>query len=199
MIYGIYTVSLKFKTPSELGRELNFQNKTTDVLESILEFNNKYSSWSKRLILLSMGKNHMNLLLVLEKSKDKISTREIRSFTAYLRREKNWSVYSKDPTKLFEGFNFRKIMLNESIKLISSISADLVDLQRPHLDIITDAEAENVVNNHQPQNIESHSDLTDDQAIAILKYLQETKHLGAHNIEKQETIIQIKDLLVKWV
>lgn len=46
---------------------------------------------------------------------------------------------------------------------------------------------------------ETNDDLSDKQAIAIFNYLLKTKDLGSDNEKKKETIIQIKDSLMKWL
>lgn len=126
MIYGIYNISLKLKTPSQEGKQANFKDKIDDVLESVQEFNYKYRSWSKRIILLNIEKNFfLNVLLILEKKKEKVSTRELRTFTGYLRREKkNWGILSRDSSKLFEGFNFSMIDLIEAKMLVEQLKEE---------------------------------------------------------------------------
>jgi hypothetical protein len=42
-------------------------------------------------------------------------------------------------------------------------------------------------------------DLDDEQTLATLNYLLKTKNLGIKNKAKKETILQIKDLLFKWI
>ena len=131
MIYSLYSISLKLKTPSEKGKKANFKDDQDDLAEALHEFNMKYRSWSKRLILTKIENNFFNIILVIEKDKDKISTREIRSFTAYLNKEKNWSVYSRESSKLFGGIKFLEISLNEAKEIISTfISIVVIELQK---------------------------------------------------------------------
>lgn len=42
-------------------------------------------------------------------------------------------------------------------------------------------------------------EIKDEQALAILNYLLQTKHLGSQQAEKLDTVVQIKDMLVKWL
>lgn len=204
MIYNIYSISLKFKTPSEEGKKLSFKNMTTDLLEALYEFNIKYRCWSKRLVLTQIENNFFNILLIIEKEKEKVSTREIRSFTAYLNKQKNWSVYSRETSKLFEGVRFSKISLEEAKEVISAIDkqSDLFSTQKEDIDfLLTQSKLtqKEISDEKKKMSTQTIHDLSDEQAIAIFNYLLKTKNLGSSHGEKNETILHIKDMLVKWL
>jgi len=205
MIYSLYSISLKLKAPSEKGKKANFKDDQDELLEALHEFNMKYRSWSKRLILTKIENNFFNLVLVIEKDKDKISTREIRSFTAYLNKEKNWSVYSREASKLFGGIKFLEISLNEAKEIISTIQSDsqLYKLQEEDISFLLQTQSkltQKEINEEKNKiSFETNEDLSDEQALAILNYLIKTKNLGNNYQKKKETIIQIKDMLIKWL
>lgn len=198
MIYSLYSISLRLKTPSQEGKKINFNDKEKDLFEALNEFNAKFRSWSKRLILTKIEHNFFRLILVVEKQKDKISTREIRSFTAYLNKEKNWSVYSRESSKLFEGIKFSKITFNEAKEIVSNISTDSTMYNMQEEDIVFLLQKEDI---KEPYNVflEPNDDLSDEQAVAIFNYLLKTRNLGSNNEDKKKTILQIKDLLIKWL
>lgn len=205
MVYSLYSISLKLKTPSEKGKKINFKNNLDDLLDALEEFNKKYRSWSKRLILTKIEDKFFNIVLIIEKHKDKVSTREIRSFTAYLNKEKNWSVYSRETSKLFEGIKFSKISLDEAKDVISTIESDteLYKSQKEDIEFLFQtqnqltkkeiSEEKNKISN------QTNHDLSDEQAIAIFNYLIKTRDLGINQKEKKESILQIKDILTNWL
>jgi len=205
MIYSLYSISLKLKTPSEQGKKVNFKNDQDDLLEALYEFNMKYRSWSKRLILTKIENNFFNIILVIEKDKDKISTREIRSFTAYLNKEKNWSVYSRESSKLFGGIKFLEISHSEAKNIISTIQSEsqLYKLQEEDISFLLQTEnqlTQKEINEEKNKtSCETNEDLSDEQAVVIFDYLIKTKNLGNNYKKKKETILQIKDMLIKWL
>lgn len=71
MVYGLYSISLKLKTPSEEGKKINFQDNEDELLDALHEFNTKYRSWSKRLILSKIEKTFLILYLLLKNIKIK--------------------------------------------------------------------------------------------------------------------------------
>lgn len=205
MVHNIYRISLKLKTPSAEGKKINFKENEDDLFDALHEFNMKYRSWSKRLILTNIENNFFDILLVIEKHKDKVSTREIRSFTAYLNKEKNWSVYSRDPSKLFEGIKFSNISLDEAKEIITNIesSTKLYSLQEENIKFLLQTKS-----NINPKDINQeksdlflgiNEELSDEQALAIFDYLLKTKLMGNNYEKKKETISQIKDMLFKWI
>jgi hypothetical protein len=205
MIYNLFSVSLKLKTPSEEGKKVNFKVFEDDIFEAANEFNLKYNSWNKRIIITEIESNFFKVILMVEKYKEKVSTREIRTFTAYLNKEKNWSIYSRDTSKLFEGINFSNISLSEAVDTISTIDVDskIYKLQKNDIEFLL--EPKNQVtseDNTEEKNeilINPYHDLDDEQTLATLNYLLKTKNLGIKNKAKKETILQIKDLLFKWI
>jgi hypothetical protein len=170
-----------------------------------MEFNNKYNSWSKRLIITKVEHNFCDVLLIIEKYKEKISTREIRTFTAYLNKEKNWSVFSRDSSKLFEGINFSNISIDKACDTISNIyiNSKMYLLQKKDIEfLLQNKNKVNLKEDKEEKNemfMEIYHDLDDEQALVTLDYLLKTRYLGIKNKEKQEIILQIKDLLFKWI
>ncbi|WP_105616179.1 hypothetical protein [Vallitalea okinawensis] len=205
MVYSLYCISLKLKTPSEKGKKINFKNNQEDLLEALEEFNKKYRSWSKRLILTKIEDKFFNLVLIIEKDKEKVSTREIRSFTAYLNKEKNWSVYSRETSKLFEGIKFSKITLEEAKEIITTFDSntELFELQKENIDYLRQTQNQltkkEISEEKSKISNQTNHDLSDEQAIAIFNYLIKTKDLGINHKEKKESILQIKDILTNWL
>lgn len=198
MIYSLYNISLKLKTPSQEGKKINFNDINKDLYESLKEFNSKFRSWNKRLILTKIENNFFELILVVEKQKDKVSTREIRSFTAYLNKEKNWSIYSRESSKLFEGIKFIQLTFNEAKDIISNINIDsfLYKIQKDDIEFLLREKDE--VKESVKSNLEYSEILTDEQAISIFDYLLKTKEIG-NNEDKKRTVSQIKQILSNWV
>jgi hypothetical protein len=205
MIYSLFSVSLKLKTPSEEGKKTNFKVFEDDIFEAANEFNLKYNSWNKRIIITEIENNFFTVLLLIEKYKDKISTREIRTFTAYLNKEKNWGVFSRDSSKLFEGINFSNISIDKACDTISNIdiTSKMYKSQKKDIEFLLEPKNQlTTKDNTEGKNempIDMYHDLDDEQTLATLNYLLKTMNIGINNREKQETILQIKDLLFKWI
>lgn len=202
---SFYRIALRFKTPTEEGKSVDFHSLMDDILEAIEQFNDKFRNWSKRLILCSLS-NHLNLLLVIENDKDKVTTREIRSFTAYLYHEKGWKAYSRETSKLFEGVRFTKISINEANDELKSINFDTIsDKQNKDIEellsyIKKNVQNDNIVIDKTNFNEDMYIDeLTDEQSLAIFTYLLETKDLGNSQNKKKDTISKIKNILLEWL
>lgn len=203
MVRCIYGISLRLKTPSEEGKKVNFYSKKDDLLEAAKEFNEKYRLWSKRIIVAQIQKSHFNLILAVEKNKEKITTREIRSFTAYLNHEKDWKQFSRETSKLFEGIEFEKISVDEAEKKLKEIvrQEDLYEVQKIDVNYLLENMSSlkhNLSNNFSNANEET-DDIDDEQALAILQYLLKTRDLGSSFQAKRETINEIKNILLKWI
>ena len=139
VIMKAYNICLRLKTPSTEGKLLSFIDKTKDILESAEIFNKKFSGWSKTILITGIQKDRINLLLILEKEKHNISTREIRSFTAYLYHEKMWNIYSRETAKLFEGIIFKEVDKKDLV-------ATLYELKNGKLTIMNSDTLDNLIN-----------------------------------------------------
>ena len=204
MIKHIYDMTIKLITPSEKGSQLDFTTKQEDILEAACFFNEKFRSWSKRILVYMISKKSIHLLLFLEseKKQDNISAREIRFFTAYLNHQKNWKDYSRSSSKLFESVNTSLSNMEEARHRVDSIEPEsaIYKMQKEEIDyILKQALKMDALKARKAQSGEDDTDLTDDEIIAVVTYLIRTKNKGIKREQKSETITQLKDLLREWV
>ena len=204
MIKHIYDMTIKLITPSEKGSQLDFTTKQEDILEAACFFNEKFRSWSKRILIYMISKKSIHLLLFLEseKKQDNISAREIRFFTAYLNHQKNWKEYSRSSSKLFESVNTSLSNMEEAGYRVDSIEPEsaIYKMQKEEIDYFLKQVLKiDALKARKAQSGEDDADLTDDEIIAVVTYLIRTKNKGTKREQKSETITQLKDLLRDWV
>lgn len=199
MIKNIYDVTLKLITPSKTGDRIDFTKKEKDILEAVYYFNDKFRMWDKRIIIHMVSKKSIHLLLIMEKEKapDHVTAREIRFFTMYLNKEKEWNQYSRNTSKLFEGANFEEVDLEVAQQLINEIdeASALFDVQHEEIEFLK---------NYNPRMMgepaeNSEGYISDEDVIAVVTYLVRTKNKGRRSDEKQETLGKIKNMLEKWM
>lgn len=204
MIKHIYDMTIKLITPSEKGSQLDFTTKQEDILEAACFFNEKFRSWSKRILIYMISKKSIHLLLFLEseKKQENISAREIRFFTAYLNHQKNWNEYSRSSSKLFESVNTSLSNMEEAGYRVDSIEPEsaIYKMQKEEIDYFLKQVLKiDALKARKAQSGEDDADLTDDEIIAVVTYLIRTKNKGTKREQKSETITQLKDLLRDWV
>jgi len=197
-------MTIKLITPSEKGSQLDFTTKQEDILEAACFFNEKFRSWSKRILIYMISKKSIHLLLFLEseKKQENISAREIRFFTAYLNHQKNWNEYSRSSSKLFESVNTSLSNMEEAGYRVDSIEPEsaLYKMQKEEIDyVLKQALKMDAIKARKAQSGEDDTDLTDDEIIAVVTYLIRTKNKGIKREQKSETITLLKDLLREWV
>jgi len=199
MIRNIYDVTLKFITPSQMGDRIDFTEKEKDILEAVYYFNEKFRMWNKRIIIYMVSKKSIHLLLVMEKEKetDHISAREIRFFTMYLNNEKEWNQYSRNSSKLFESVNFERIDLETAQQQVGAIdeATKLYDSQLEEIEYVKYYEREVGGESSDSADVL----VTDEDLLATVQYLVQTKERGRRGDEKRETLDKIKSLVEKWI
>lgn len=206
MIKHIYDMTLKLITPSEKGNQLDFTAKQEDILEAACFFNEKFRSWSKRILIYMISKKTIHLLLFLEneKKQENVSAREIRFLTAYLNNQKNWRDYSRSNSKLFESVNTSLCSMEAARHQVDGIEpgSDIYNMQKEEIEFVLKEGLKMDARQAQAKLIQSgeeNADITDDDIIAIVNYLVKTKNKGPKRDLKGETISQLKDLLKDWV
>lgn len=203
MIRDIYRVVLKLKTPSDEGRQLDFQTQKPNILEAVSAFNEKFRVWSKRIVIIDIEKKSIALLLFIEKDKKQITTRELRSFTAHLNHEFGWEKYSREKSKLFAGTSFNEVSHEEAVIILKNKVKDFIREDQDEeinkiLNLIEEV-ATNSLANMSNIGMSYDQELNDEQAIKVLEYLLKTRNLGKNYVKKQETISQIKKMLIEWL
>lgn len=201
MIKHIYGMTLKLITPSEKGNQLDFSAKQEDILEAACFFNEKFRSWSKRILIYMISKKSIHLLLFLEseKKQENISARDIRFFTAYLNNQKNWNEYSRNSTKLFESVNTSLCNMETALHQTDGIAHDsyMYNMQKEEIDFVLKEGLK--MDARQVQREEDNAAMTDDDIITIVTYLVKTKNKGIEREQKSKTILQLKALLRDWI
>jgi len=194
---NIISIVLKIKSPSSDAAELDFTEKTEDILESVNIFNDKFRDWSKRIIITSLSKRAMHLLMVIERANiaENLSVKEIRSFIQYLRNNKGWSVYSREENKMFETVEFYKVDTNAAISILHRVKPDsiLYKNQKEDIDFMKEAEI------FKETDSGSSADMDDEDIITVIEYLIKTKKKGTKAREKAEDIETIKKVIKKWL
>ncbi len=194
---NVIKIVLKVKSPASNVDELNFTEKTDEILESANVFNDKFRDWSKRIIITQITKRAMHLIMVLEKANiaENLSVREIRSFIQYLRNDKGWSIYTREKHKMFETVEFYKLDKDALIAHINKVKANsfLYESQKNDVDFINEIDTIKNIDNRLI------ADINDEDMITVLEYLIKTKEKGIKTKEKAEDIAKIKLILSKWL
>lgn len=201
MIKDIFDMTLKLITPSEKGKLLDFTTKQDDILEAVCSFNEKFRTWSKRIIVYMISKKSIHLLLFMEKEKghDQITAREIRYFTTYLNNKKQWNEYSRNSSKLFESVNLSSCSLDTAKRQIEGLDKGSVIITS-QIEEIEFLETESLKAAGREDTMPRQSeDMNDEDIIAIVNYLVKTKNKGENMKQKNETLSQMKILLKKWL
>lgn len=202
MIKKIYDMTLKLITPSEKGSRLDFTTKQDDILEAVCFFNEKFRTWSKRVIVYLISKNSIHLLLLMEKEKDQghITAREIRYFTTYLNNIKMWNEYSRNESKLFESVNFYYCSIDIAKRQIDGIDekSDIYRVQFEDIDFFR-KEVLRSAGEETFRAAEDDNEITDDDIVPIVSYLIKTKNKGDNSKRKIETLSSIKNILKEWI
>ncbi len=201
MIKNIYDVALKLITPSEQGARLDFTAKQDEILEAACFFNEKFRTWSKRIIVYMISKKSIHLLLLMESEKlEHVTAREIRFFTAYLNNQKGWSEYSRNSSKLFEGVNFAACSLDAAQRQAAAIDKDseLALMQAEDIDFLI---RESLKTGSQPvvPADQEESGMSDEDVLAVVSYLVKTRSKGERSVQKAETLVHLKEILKEWL
>ncbi len=202
MIKNVYDMTLKLITPSEIGSQIDFMSKQDDILEAVCFFNEKFRTWSKRIIVYMISRKSIHLLLFMESEKklENITAREIRFFTTYLNNRKGWKEYSRNSSKLFESVNFYSCGLQEALHQINGMDAesDAFMMQVEEIEFIR-KESQKPVARNDYSDIQDLEEMSDEDVIVIVNYLVKTRNKGEKSEQKAETLFQLKELLKKWL
>lgn len=194
---NIIKVVLKVKSPSMAANELDFTQKTEEILEAVNVFNDKFRDWSKRIIITQITKRAMHLLLVMEKSTvaENLSVREIRYFIQYIRNSKGWNIYTKEKNKMFETVEFSRLDKNTTIIHRDKVIANevLYRAQKQDIDFMSEAETIKVIADNQIV------EMSDEDMITVLEFLTKTKDKGKKSGDKIGDIEKIKTILSRWL
>jgi len=194
---NVIKIVLKVKSPSLNVNELDFTEKSDEILDAVNIFNDKFRDWSKRIIITQLTKRAMHLLMVLEKANvsENLSVREIRSFIQYLRNDKGWSIYTREKNKMFETVEFYKIDTDALISILDKVKSnqDLYEAQKVDIDFMNELETIKVIGDNPIVEMD------DEDMITVLKYLIKTKDKGVKSGEKAEDISKMKLILSKWL
>lgn len=194
---NVIKIVLKVKSPSMEANELNFTQKSEEILEAVNVFNDKFRDWSKRIIITQLTKRAMHLLMVLEKANvaENLSVREIRSFIHFLRNDKGWRVYTREKNKMFETVEFYKLDKDTLISVLDKVKSNnlLYESQKQDIDFM------NEIDNIKVMGDSPIIEMDDEDMITVLKYLITTKEKGVKSGEKAEDIAKMKLILSKWL
>jgi hypothetical protein len=197
MVRKLYNITLKLKTPSNEGSVIDFTEKQSDILEAVGVFNEKFRAWDKRIVIYMITKKSIHLLLAMEKEKgsENTSARDIRFFATYLNSVKNWHVFSRNSTNLFESVNFSLADTQTAKEIVQSIGSDTQLYIAQHEDI----EFFNALKTSAMINAGEIGEITDEEAVAVINYLIKKKNKGERSLEKKTSLTEIKKILKKWM
>jgi len=193
----IIRIVLKIKSPSTDETDLDFTEKSDEIISAVNVFNDKYRDWSKRIIVTQITKRAMNLLLVMEKTNiaENLSVREIRYFIQYLRNNNGWNNYTREKHKMFETVEFTRLDKEASINYMNKVISNefLYQEQKEDVDFLNNVEVNRIM-------VENHIiDMSDEDMITVLNYLITTQDKGIKCKEKIADISRIKVILNKWL
>jgi len=191
MFKKFYKTVLTLKVPNVKGENLDFTTKKSEIQRAQDSFNQKFAGWRKRLIIGKIEKDRIELALIMECDKENITAREIGHFSKCLCNNENWSQYSSEDTKLFKSILFEEISLTE----LKNLVVDYKDEEFwNELEKFQPTSSNNKIENYKIE------DLSDEEALAALKYLMKTKNknIGATNSQQKIwTINQIKKIILE--
>jgi hypothetical protein len=196
----IIKIVLKIKSPSTEAADLDFNSLSDEILEASLNFNDKFRDWSKRLIVNQIAKRSIHMLLIMEKEKNQenLSAREIRSFTSYLRTNKGWFKYTKDPNKMFAGVDFIAVAKREAEELLNkAISNEHLFVSQEQDILFMQQQLERGA--AEVELSEYGQDLNDEDAMVVMEYLLKTQDKGSRADKKLDDVMRIKTILKKWL
>lgn len=194
---NVVKIVLKVKSPILETKELDFTEKTDEILEAVSIFNDKFRDWSKRIIITQITKRAIHLLMVLEKATvaENLSVREIRFFIQYLRNEKGWSAYTREKNKMFETVEFYrpdKEALDTCLEKVKSRNT-LFEAQKLDIEFMNENETVSAIGENRTTEME------DDDMITVLNYLVKTQNKGPKASDKAEDLAKMKLILSKWL
>jgi len=194
---NVIKIVLKIKSPASEAENLDFAEKTEEILESVKVFNDKFRDWSKRIIITHLTKRAMYLLIVIERANvaENLSVKEIRSFIQYLRNNKGWSIYSREKNKMFETVEFYKLDIDKVISTLDKVKLNntLYQSQKEDIDFMEETDTIKALEHN------TNADMDDEDMITVLNYLIRTRNKGIKAGEKAEDIEHIKIILHKWL
>ncbi|GBG56080.1 hypothetical protein SPFL3102_00589 [Sporomusaceae bacterium FL31] len=203
-----YFFKLKLKSPTSLALETDFQKLTCDISEAVEFFNQKFRG-IKEIILSDVEFSIISLILNFEyEPKEQVTAKELTVFSRYLHNEKEWVRFSRERTKLFIPITIIKFTDEDLLKYVSTLGRNLIEYERYFNRLGDDAfdklySSENIKYEfYNPKENEGlNSDMTEEQIIAIIKFLFATKDLGPAPgvFKKNQAIEDIKKILIPWV
>lgn len=196
----IIKIVLKIKSPSEEATDLDLNSLSDEILEAVLNFNDKFRDWDKRLIVNQIAKRSIHMLLIMEKKKvqENLSAREIRSFTSYLRTNKGWFKYTRDPNKMFTGVDFIAVGKREAEELLNKAISNEHLFTAQEQDILF-MQQQFERGSAEVELYENGLDLNDEDAMIVMEYLLKTQDKGSRAEMKLDDVLRIKTILKKWL
>ncbi len=196
----IIKIALKIKSPSDEAQNFDFNEKASDVMEAVNDFNEKYRDWSKRIVIVHLAKKSMHMLLIVEKVNiaENISVREIRYFISHLRNKKNWKAYTRELNKMFETVEFTKVGIDEMLAYYHKVKQNdyLYEHQKEDVDFMAEIPDSP---NRVPKVSNSPIEMCDEDIVTVIEYLLKTKDKGGRVKQKEADINDIKQILNKWL
>lgn len=191
---------MKIKSPSKDAVDLDLNSLSDEILEAVLNFNDKFRDWDKRLIVNQIAKRSIHLLLIMEKEKvqENLSAREIRSFTSYLRTNKGWFKYTRDPNKMFTSVDFIAVGKREAEELLNKAISNehLIAAQEQDILFMKQQLERGAA---EVELFENGLDLSDEDAMTVMEYLLKTQDKGSRSEKKIDDVLRIKTILKKWL
>lgn len=212
-VMRIFKAILSLKTPSDEGRELDFNSKKKDIIEAAEAFNIKYERWNKRIFVTEIEKFKISILLIKEVIDDKevISPLEIGMFSKFLYHNKGWEKYSRETSKLFTSILFRESTdKGECLKLLSGVInkrgvSEIMD-NIEKLRLADEKSSDKAESSVAPVNLTAENtdlnyenEISDELAIKTLDFLIASKNIGSKAVEKRNAINRIKEIIAEWL
>jgi hypothetical protein len=213
---------LKLKSPSELAQQEGIAGRIEELYEAAMVFNTKFKGIKSVTVLEVMDKTRFDVIMHFKKQcPERVTAKELRSFSQYLINEKGWRVFSTEESKLFVPTRIIQMKWWEAQLAMEAESGHHYDDPETEkwgdayfpnwahfdygVDLVQD-EAEANEYDHilegEPKAVSTDEieDLTDEQMLAVLKSMIATKQIGSERamVAKQQVIEEIKQLIYPW-
>ncbi|WP_159887971.1 hypothetical protein [Paenibacillus puerhi] len=213
--------NLRLKSPSELAQEKGIESKIKDAYEAAKVFNAKFKGIKSVTVLDAQDKTRLDVIMHFKKQcPERVTAKELRSFSQYLINEKGWRVFSTEESKLFVPMRIVQMKWWEAQLAVEGECGHQYDDPESNewgdayfpdwahsdygIDIVddeADAGDESILEGDlKTISTDDIDDMTDEQMLAVLKSILMTKNLGPEkaSASKQRVIEEIKNLIYPW-
>ena len=193
-MFDIYDVELVLKVPNNQGKLLDFRTRILDIIYAVEEFNYSNFSIKKKLYLKNVERKVIQLYLYIDKKSD-VTARDISAFSKRLYHDKNWSIFTRETSKLFTTLKLERINLNINSKY-SNVRLKFDDENFISKDVLKIKEKYSNIDNSNIDIFNNHELSDDDLMYWIKKIIQTQNQGGPMEVERKKKIIyELKEII----